>query len=284
MKYEKTIQSSFGIKKRDNEKKLDEENAKILNNILEISRRKSHFWMSDNDKYWSFPVSLNINVRKNKSEDIYRENKKIADSLAKTKASDYSVSKLKAQAEENERLKNMVSKKRKMMGIKSKMERISKGLSPIKFTKFQDIVNNAIDKIKYIKLKDIEKYGSSLTIDNAINYIRDDLDFDKKLSEFINELFIKGNIIENEISSENFLDIINRTQFCLELINMYQINNLKIENSVEKLPFVKAIQILFSMDEEIVSTQYWIELLSKSSDESTVDFRDICVWILVRQM
>lgn len=148
MKYEKTIQSSFGIKKRDNEKKLDEENAKILNNILEISRRKSHFWMSDNDKQWSFPVSLNINVRKNKSEDIYRENKKIADSLAKTKASDYSVSKLKAQAEENERLKNMVSKKRKMMGIKSKMERISKGLSPIKFTKFQDIVNNAIDKIK----------------------------------------------------------------------------------------------------------------------------------------
>lgn len=50
MKYEKTIQSSFNIKKRDNEKKLDEENAKILNNILEISRRKNHFWMSDNDK------------------------------------------------------------------------------------------------------------------------------------------------------------------------------------------------------------------------------------------
>lgn len=117
-----------------------------------------------------------------------------------------------------------------------------------------------------------------------MNQIKNDLDFDKKLSEFINELFIKGNIIKDEISSENFLDIINRTQFCLELINMQQINNLKIENSVEKLPFVKAIQILFSMDEEIVSTQYWTELLSKSSDESTVDFRDICVWILIRQM
>lgn len=139
------------------------------------------------------------------------------------------------------------------MGIKSKMDRISRGLSPIKFTKFQDIVNNAIDKIKYIKLKDIEKYGMTLNQENAINYIRDELNLDKKLSDFIIELFIKGNIIENEVGSENLLDIINRTQFCFELINMYQINNLKIENSVEKLPFVKAIQILFSMDEEIIS-------------------------------
>lgn len=139
------------------------------------------------------------------------------------------------------------------MGIKSKMDRISRGLSPIKFTKFQDIVNNAIDKIKYIKLKDIEKYGMTLNHENAINYIRDELNLDKKLSDFIIELFIKGNIIENEVGSENLLDIINRTQFCFELINMYQINNLKIENSVEKLPFVKAIQILFSMDEEIIS-------------------------------
>jgi len=147
----------------------------------------------------------------------------------------------------------MVSKKRKQMGIKSKMDRISRGLSPIKFTKFQDIVNNAIDKIKYIKLKDIEKYGMTLNQENAINYIRDELNLDKKLSDFIIELFIKGNIIENEVGSENLLDIINRTQFCFELINMYQINNLKIENSVEKLPFVKAIQILFSMDEEIIS-------------------------------
>jgi len=147
----------------------------------------------------------------------------------------------------------MVSKKRKQMGIKSKMDRISRGLSPIKFTKFQDIVNNAIDKIKYIKLKDIEKYGMTLNQENAINYIRDELNLDKKLSDFIIELFIKGNIIQNEVGSENLLDIINRTQFCFELINMYQINNLKIENSVEKLPFVKAIQILFSMDEEIIS-------------------------------
>jgi len=147
----------------------------------------------------------------------------------------------------------MVSKKRKQMGIKSKMDRISRGLSPIKFTKFQDIVNNAIDKIKYIKLKDIEKYGMTLNHENAINYIRDELNLDKKLSDFIIELFIKGNIIENEVGSENLLDIINRTQFCFELINMYQINNLKIENSVEKLPFVKAIQILFSIDEEIIS-------------------------------
>jgi len=147
----------------------------------------------------------------------------------------------------------MVSKKRKQMGIKSKMDRISRGLSPIKFTKFQDIVNNAIDKIKYIKLKDIEKYGMTLNQENALNYIRDELNLDKKLSDFIIELFIKGNIIENEVGSENLLDIINRTQFCFELINMYQINNLKIENSVEKLPFVKAIQILFSMDEEIIS-------------------------------
>ena len=133
------------------------------------------------------------------------------------------------------------------------MDRISRGLSPIKFTKFQDIVNNAIDKIKYIKLKDIEKYGMTLNQENALNYIRDELNLDKKLSDFIIELFIKGNIIENEVGSENLLDIINRTQFCFELINMYQINNLKIENSVEKLPFVKAIQILFSMDEEIIS-------------------------------
>jgi len=147
----------------------------------------------------------------------------------------------------------MVSKKRKQMGIKSKMDRISRGLSPIKFTKFQDIVNNAIDKIKYIKLKDIEKYGITLNQENAMNFIRDELNLDKKLSDFIIELFIKGNIIENEVGSENLLDIINRTQFCFELINMYQINNLKIENSVEKLPFVKAIQILFSMDEEIIS-------------------------------
>lgn len=147
----------------------------------------------------------------------------------------------------------MVSKKRKQMGIKSKMDRISRGLSPIKFTKFQDIVNNAIDKIKYIKLKDIEKYGMTLNQENAINFIRDELNLDKKLSDFIIELFIKGNIIENEVGPENLLDIINRTQFCFELINMYQINNLKIENSVEKLPFVKAIQILFSMDEEIIS-------------------------------
>lgn len=139
------------------------------------------------------------------------------------------------------------------MGIKSKMDRISRGLSPIKFTKFQDIVNNAIDKIKYIKLKDIEKYGITLNQENAMNFIRDELNLDKKLSDFIIELFIKGNIIENEVGSENLLDIINRTQFCFELINMYQINNLKIENSVEKLPFVKAIQILFSMDEEIIS-------------------------------
>lgn len=139
------------------------------------------------------------------------------------------------------------------MGIKSKMDRISRGLSPIKFTKFQDIVNNAIDKIKYIKLKDIEKYGMTLNQENAINFIRDELNLDKKLSDFIIELFIKGNIIENEVGPENLLDIINRTQFCFELINMYQINNLKIENSVEKLPFVKAIQILFSMDEEIIS-------------------------------
>jgi len=124
---------------------------------LEISRRKSHFWMNDNDKFWSFPVSLNINVRKNKSEDIYRENKKIADSLAKCKASDYSRDKLKAQADENEKLKNMVSKKKKMLNIKGKMDKVSRGLSPIKFTKFQDIVNNAIDKIKYTRQKDMEK-------------------------------------------------------------------------------------------------------------------------------
>lgn len=113
--------------------------------------------MNDNDKFWSFPVSLNINVRKNKSEDIQRENKKIADSLAKCKASDYSVNKLKAQADENERLKNMVSKKKKMINIRSKMDKVARGLSPIRFTKFQDIVNHAIDTIKFTRQKDIEK-------------------------------------------------------------------------------------------------------------------------------
>jgi len=86
-------------------------------------------------------------------------------------------------------------------------------------------------------------------------YIREELGIDRKLCDFIQELFLKGDIIKEETSSEQLLDIVNRIQFCFELINMYQINNLKIENSVEKLPFVKAIQILFSMDEEIVSTQ-----------------------------
>lgn len=89
----------------------------MLNNILEISRRKTHFWMNDNDKFWSFPVSLNINVRKNKSEEIFKENKKIADSLSKCKGtSDYSVKKLLAQADANDKRKNMITKKRKHFG------------------------------------------------------------------------------------------------------------------------------------------------------------------------
>lgn len=115
-------------------------------------------------------------------------------------------------------------------------------------------------------------------------YIREDLGIDKKLCDFLQELFFKGDIIKEDTSPDQLLEIVTRTQFCFELINMQQINNLKIENSVEKLPFVKAIQILFSMDEEIVSSQYWMDLLSKSNDETTVDFKDICVWILTRQM
>jgi len=37
------------------------------------------------------------------------------------------------------------------------------------------------------------------------------------------------------------------------------------------------------MDEEIVN-QYWQDLLKQSSDEKTIDFKDICIWILTRPM
>jgi len=51
-------------------------------------------------------------------------------------------------------------------------------------------------------------------------YIREDLGIDKKLCDFLQELFFKGDIIKEDTSPDQLLEIVTRTQFCFELINM----------------------------------------------------------------
>lgn len=97
--------------------------------------------MNDTDKYWSFPVSLNINIRKQRCEEIFKANKKIAETLSKCKgSSELRHSKLKTDAEYNNRLKNMITKKNKLKKISQKIIMSSNKSQP-KFTRMSDLVN-----------------------------------------------------------------------------------------------------------------------------------------------
>jgi len=184
----------------------------VLNNILEISRRKTHFWMNDNDKFWSFPVSLNINVRKNKSEEIFKENKKIADSLSKCKGtSDYSVKKLLAQADANDKRKNMITKKRKLLAIKKQMDNV-KGVGAMKNVRFTDVINDAINKMKKGATSIDKLENEGLSLETVIEWIYNDLKVDRKITDFLYEIYKLAEILQDNISSDSVIEALDQTQ------------------------------------------------------------------------
>lgn len=175
----------------------------------------------------------------------------------------------------------MITKKRKLAAIKKQMESV-KGLGNIKNVKFTDIVNETILKVKRGNSMINKLETEDLNLDKIIDWIKIELNVDKKMTDFLYEIFTLGNLFSTDCSSDLVLEVLDRTLYALELMNMYQINNLKIENSVERMPFVKAIQILYSMDDK-ESEKLWESLLEKSSDKKTVDFKDMCVWIVTKK-
>lgn len=175
----------------------------------------------------------------------------------------------------------MITKKRKLAAIKKQMDSV-KGLGNIKNVRFTDIINETIMKIKKAGSFIDKLENNELNLDKVIEWIKTELQVDKKITDFLNEIFTLGNLFNANVNNEFVLEILDKTQYALELMNMYQINNLKIENSVERMPFIKAIQILYSMDDK-ESEKLWESLLEKSNDKKTVDFKDMCVWIVTKK-
>lgn len=175
--------------------------------------------MNENDKFWSFPVSLNINVRKNKSEEIFKENKKIAESLSKCKgSSEYSVKKLLAQADENNRLKNMITKKRKLAAIKKQMESVRGG--PVRNIKFTDVVNDALSKLKKAATLATKLDSTDLKLENVLEWLINDISIDKKIVDFLLDIYTIANVLDGAISTDKVVETIDKTQYALELMNM----------------------------------------------------------------
>lgn len=222
--YDKRIQSQFYLKKKNQEKRLDEENAKILNNILEISKRKKHFWMNNSDKYWSFPVSLNINTRKVKSEEIYKENKKIAETLARCKgSSEYSVSRLTLEAQNHSKFKNMITKQSKLKQIKKSMEAVGSASNPSNFLRMQDIVSDSLARLKGASLKDLkaESETNDLSSAQVARYLRTAVGLNTKVLDYLIEVFEKASLFgANGVSPERLLETLDKSQYVLELVNM----------------------------------------------------------------
>lgn len=171
----------------------------------------------------------------------------------------------------------MITKKRKLAAIKKQMDSVRGG--PVRHVKFTDVVNDALTKLKKASSL-VSKLGSSdLELEKVLEWLINDISIDKKIVDFLLDIYTKANIFDGAISTEKVAETIDKTQYALELMNMYQINNLKIENSVERMPFVKAIQILQSMEEK-ESEKIWDMMSEKSNDKRTVDFKDMCVWIV----
>jgi len=206
------------IKKKTQEKHLDQQNAKILNTIIEISKRKKHFWMNNSDKYWSFPVSLNINVRKEKSEEIYRENRKIAETLSKCKASsDYATDKLILESETQKKLKTMITKQNKLKQIKRQIETISKGgniTGSQKFSRMQDIVTDGLTRLKNVNLRSInEKTSDVFNKSRVVRLLKQAIGLDSKIVDFLIEIYELSKVFEEEgIPYQRFEELLERSQ------------------------------------------------------------------------
>jgi len=91
-----------------------------------------------------------------------------------------------ASAEQNQKLKNMITKKRKLQAIQKQIDSVSR-TGPNKNIRFQDVINDAISKLKKSSLN-TNKIEEPIDIEKVIEYLRNELNIDKRIAEFLNEI------------------------------------------------------------------------------------------------
>jgi len=88
-----------------------------------------------------------------------------------------------AQADENNKLKNMITKKRKLLAIKKQMDSVRGG--PARNVKFTDVVNDALNKLKKATSLVSKLDSSDLNLEKVLEWLINDISIDKKIVDFL---------------------------------------------------------------------------------------------------
>jgi len=87
-----------------------------------------------------------------------------------------------AQADENNKLKNMITKKRKLLAIKKQMDSVR---GPARNVKFTDVVNDALNKLKKATSLVSKLDSSDLNLEKVLEWLINDISIDKKIVDFL---------------------------------------------------------------------------------------------------
>eukprot|EP00341_Mesodinium_pulex_P007158 CAMPEP_0116986980 /NCGR_PEP_ID=MMETSP0467-20121206/63223_1 /TAXON_ID=283647 /ORGANISM="Mesodinium pulex, Strain SPMC105" /LENGTH=228 /DNA_ID=CAMNT_0004682691 /DNA_START=407 /DNA_END=1094 /DNA_ORIENTATION=+ len=207
----------------------------------------------------------------------------------------------------------MITKQNKLKQIKKQMDQVNRKTgSPVKFSKMADIVTDSLAKLKHITEADLiglnrdaedgDEYKQEADVEDSKEK-HQGLKVDSKgltsaagvpcaLAQPGARLQDRGipvrtagaeQRLERGLGpAEQTAGVSGEVSVGIGTDQHVANNNLKIENSVEFDPFSKAVQILYSLeDKEIENT--WKFMTQNSEDDSTVDFKDMCVWVKVEK-
>lgn len=87
-----------------------------------------------------------------------------------------------------------------------------KGVGAMKNVRFTDVINDAINKMKKGATSIDKLENEGLSLETVIEWIYNDLKVDRKITDFLYEIYKLAEILQDNISSDSVIEALDQTQ------------------------------------------------------------------------